>query len=67
MKCYLGVPVYKAVWNPFLGKVHCLALEKGNGHNRFAVCVKRDEIIGPIPREVWHFLRCRGRSMCEVI
>ena len=66
-----GHHVYKAVWNPVLGEVHCPALEEGNEHDRFAICVKRDEIIGHIPRElsreVWHFLRHGGRSACEVI
>ena len=38
------------MWNPVLGKVHRLALEEGNEHDRFAVCVKRDEIIGHVPR-----------------
>ena len=57
-----GHHVYKAVWNPVLGEVHCLAPEEGNEHDRFAICVKRgDEIIGHIPRElsreVWRFLR----------
>ena len=59
------------VWNPVLGEVNCLALEKGNEYDRFAVCVKRDEIIGHVPRqlsrEVWHFLRHGGRSICEII
>ena len=45
-------------------------LEEGNEHDHFAVCVNRDEIIGHVPgelsREVGHFLRHRGRSMCEV-
>ena len=55
-----GHHIYKAVWNPVLGEVHILALEEGNEHDRFAVCVKRgDEIIGHVPRElsskVWHF------------
>ena len=40
------------MWNPVLGEVHCLALEEGNKHDHFAVCVKRDEIIGHIPREL---------------
>ena len=41
------------MWNPVLGEVHCLALEEGNEHDRFAVCVKRgDEIIGHVPREL---------------
>ena len=48
----LGHHVSKAVWNPVLGEVHCLALEEGNEHDRFAVCVKRNEIIGHIPREL---------------
>ena len=67
-----GHHVYKAVWNPVLGEVHCLALEEGNEHDCFAVCVKRDEInIGHIPRElsleICHFLRHGERPMCEVI
>ena len=49
-KCFSGSPVYKTVWNPVLSKVHRLALEEGNEHDRFAVCVKRDEIIGHVPR-----------------
>ena len=57
-----GRHVSKAVWNPVLGEVHCLALEEGNEHDRFAVCVKRDEIIGHVP-----FLRHGGGSTCEVI
>ena len=66
-----GHHIYKAVWNPVLGEVHCLALEEGNEHDRFAVCVKRgDEIVGHVLRElsskVWHFLRHGGRSSCEV-
>ena len=64
--------VYKAVWNPVLGEVHCLALEEGNKHDHFAICVKRgDEIIDHVPRElsgeVWHLLRHGGRSSCEII
>ena len=35
-----GHHVYKAVWNPVLGEVHCLVLEEGNKHDRFAVCCK---------------------------
>ena len=56
--------VYKAVWNPVFGEVHCLALKERNEHDHFAVCVKRDEVIGHVPRElsreVWHFLRHGG-------
>ena len=48
-----GHHIYKAVWNPVLGELHYLALEEGNEHDRFAVCVKRgDEIIGHVPREL---------------
>ena len=43
------------MWNPVLGEVHCLALEEGNERDRFAVSVKRDEIIGHVP-----FLRHGG-------
>ena len=41
-----GHHVYKAVWSPALGEVHCLALEEGNEHehDRFTACVKRDEM-----------------------
>ena len=65
----LGHHVYKAVWNPVLGEVHCLVLEEGNKHDH---CVEKgDEIIGHVPRElsteVWRFLRHGGRSTCEVI
>ena len=38
------------MWNPVLGEVHCLTLEEGNEHDRFAVCVKKDGIIGHAPR-----------------
>ena len=27
-----GHHIYKAVWNPVLGEVHCLVLEEGNKH-----------------------------------
>ena len=30
-----GHHVYKAVWNPVLGEVHCLALEEGNENDCF--------------------------------
>ena len=37
----------------YIGEAHCLALEEGNKHDHFAICVKRgDEIIDPIPREL---------------
>ena len=67
-----GYHIYKAVWTPVLGEVHRLEIEEGNEHNHFAAFVKRgDEIIGHVPRElssqVWHFLRHRGRTACEVI
>ena len=66
-----GHHVYKSVWSPVLGEVLCLALEEGNEHDRFAVCVKRGEqIVGHVPRELsskaWHFLRHGGQSTCEV-
>ena len=45
--------IYKAVWTLVLGEVHRLEIEEGNEHDRFAVCVKRnDEIIGDVPREL---------------
>ena len=39
-----GHHVYRAVWSPVLGEVHCLALEEGNEHDHFTTCVKRDEM-----------------------
>ena len=36
----------------YVGEVHCLALEEGNKHDHFAICVKRDEIIDHVPREL---------------
>ena len=63
-----GHDVYKSVWSPVLGEVLCLALEEGNKHDRFAVCVKRGEqIVGHVPRELSNnFLRYGGRLTCEV-
>ena len=54
---------YKDVWTPSVGKVLTVSREPGNGHNRYAVCVKRGgEIVGHVPRQfshiVWYFL-CR--------
>ena len=40
-KVIQGHHIYKAVWNPVLGKIHCLDPEEGNKHDRFAVCVER--------------------------
>ena len=47
------------MWNPVLGEVHCLVLEEGNEHDRFAVGVERDEIIGHVPREL-------SREVCRM-
>ena len=54
---------YKAVWTPSVGEILPVSREPGNGHNRYAVCVKRGgEIVGHVPRQflriVWYFL-CR--------
>ena len=66
---------HKAVWTPVLGEVHCLALEEGNEHDRFPVCVKRDEIIGHVPRALTftedftnntEFNKCRSRLVAAL-
>ena len=42
---------YKAVWTPSVGEVLPVSREPGNGHNRYAVYVKRSgEIVGHVPR-----------------
>ena len=63
-ECCTRLPYfYKAVWTPSVGEILPVSREPDNGHNTYAVCVKRGgEIVGHVPRQflriVWYFL-CR--------
>ena len=74
--CYVesvvrGHHIYKKVWTPTLGEILKVFPEPCNKHDRYAVCVKKeDAIVGHVPREqakpVRHFLLHGGQVTCEV-
>ena len=63
--------VYKRTWTPLIGELLQTATEAGNGHDRFAVAVKKDDdVVGHVPREIskvaWFFIQHGGEITCEI-
>ena len=69
--CIRGFHVYKTIWEPALGEeLQCLR-EHGNARDRYAVAVKRrDVVVGHLPQRISRlcslFLRRGGGIQCRV-
>lgn len=66
-----GHHVYKSIWTPVLGEELLVEQEHGNEHDRYAVSVKKnDMIVGHLPRSLsrvsWFFLSHRGKIECVI-
>ena len=62
-----GHHVYKRMWTPLIGELLQTVAEAGNGHDRFAVAVEKDDdVVGHVPREIskvaWFFIQ-HGREV----
>ena len=63
--------MYKRIWTPLIGELLQTVTEAGNGHDRFAVAVKKDDdVVGHVPREIskvaWFFIQHGGEVTCEI-
>ena len=66
-----GHHVYKRIWTPLIGELLQTVTETGNGHDKFAVAVKKDDdVVGHVPREIskvaWLFIQHGGEVTCEI-
>ena len=66
-----GYHIYKDIWEAAIGEVLKCERERGNNKDRYAIAVKKDEIIiGHLPRRISRvcslFLRRGGTIVCRV-
>lgn len=66
-----GYHIYQRIWGALVGEILYCAREVDNPTDRFAVCIKRDEIIvGHVPRKFSAlcsvFLRNGGNLACKI-
>ena len=64
-----GYHVYKTIWDAAIGEDLVCKREPSNEHDRYAVAIKKDEvIIGHLPRKISRslFLRRESSISCRV-
>ena len=71
VKCSVrGHHVYKRIWSPSIGEPFETFCEEENEHNKYAMAVHRNTIVGHIPREITHtchfFVKNERQITCEV-
>lgn len=76
MDCFVkSYHVYKSIWTPVIGEILTSERESGNIIDKYAVCVKKDNIIvghlplgksGKFAKTIFYFLRADEESCCAV-
>ena len=71
-----GYHAYKDIWKPFINEELTTAMEPGNVVDKYAVCVKKNNVIvghlplgkdGRFARMIFYFLRADRYAECKVI
>ena len=71
-----GYHAYKGIWKPFINEELTTAMEPDNVIEKYAVCVKKDNVIvghlplgkdGRFAKMVFYFLRADRYAECKVI
>ena len=67
--------VYKTLWNPLIGEFLSCEREPDNPLDKYAVCVKKEKIVGHLPlgksrkfaKTIFYFLRADELSSCKIV